>query len=38
MASAGNVTGQIYVIDQMFEWLWFKVRDTGEALFQLGEN
>ncbi|WP_028392657.1 anti-sigma factor family protein [Bacillus cihuensis] len=35
MASAGNVTGQIYVIDQMFEWLWFNIKDTGEALFQL---
>ncbi|MGE8081578.1 zf-HC2 domain-containing protein [Peribacillus loiseleuriae] len=37
MASAGNVTGQIYVIDQMFEWLWFSIKGTGKALFQLDE-
>ncbi|KMY48256.1 anti-sigma factor family protein [Peribacillus loiseleuriae] len=38
MASAGNVTGQIYVIDQMFEWLWFSIKDTGKDLFQLDED
>ena len=33
MASAGNVTGQIEEIDEMFEWLWFKMKDTAKGLF-----
>lgn len=38
LASAGKVTGQIVVIDEMFEWLWFKVKSTGKALFKGEEN
>lgn len=27
MAAAGNVTGNIEVIDQAYEWLWYKIKD-----------
>lgn len=30
MAAAGNVTGQIEEIDQAFEWLWYKIKNTGK--------
>ncbi|WP_409303810.1 zf-HC2 domain-containing protein [Peribacillus sp. SCS-155] len=26
MAAAGNVTGEIEEVDQVFEWLWFKIK------------
>ena len=32
MAKAGNVTGSIHVIDQAFEWLWYKIKDTATSL------
>lgn len=32
MAAAGNVTGQIEEIDQAFEWLWYKIKDTAAKL------
>jgi anti-sigma factor RsiW len=37
MAQAGHVTGNIYVIDEMFEWLWFNIKDAGKALVQAEE-
>ena len=27
MASTAVVTGQIEEIDEMFEWLWYKIKD-----------
>jgi anti-sigma factor RsiW len=38
LASAGNVTGEIEEIDQIFEWLWFKLKNTGKAIFQIEED
>ncbi len=32
MAAAGNVTGQIEEIDQAFEWLWYKIKNTGKFI------
>jgi hypothetical protein len=32
MSKAGNVTGSIHVIDQAFEWMWYKVKDTATSL------
>ena len=32
MAAAGNVTGQIEEIDQAFEWLWYKIKNTGKSI------
>ena len=30
MAAAGNVTGDIKEIDQIFEWMWFKIKETSK--------
>lgn len=35
LASAGSVTGDIEEIDQIFEWLWFKIKNTSKAIFQV---
>lgn len=35
MASAGNVTGDIQEVDQVFEWLWFKIKETGKEFTSL---
>lgn len=35
MASAGNVSGEIQEIDQMFEWLWYKIKEGGKNIIQL---
>lgn len=32
MAAAGNVTGQIQEINQVFEWLWFKIKHTVKSI------
>lgn len=32
MAAAGKVTGDIEEIDQAFEWLWYKIKDTGKSI------
>ncbi|RFB09681.1 anti-sigma factor [Bacillus sp. HNG] len=29
MASAGNVTGEIKEVNQMFEWLWYHIKKVG---------
>lgn len=38
LASAGSVTGDIEEIDQAFEWLWFKIKKTSKAIFQIKED
>lgn len=30
MASAGNVTGDIDEIDEVFEWIWYKMKEGGK--------
>ncbi|GIN20625.1 MAG TPA: anti-sigma factor [Bacillus bacterium] len=35
MASAGNVTGNIDEIDEMFEWIWYKMKEGGKKIGQL---
>lgn len=32
LASAGQVTGQIEEIDQLFEWLWFEIKSLIKAV------
>ncbi|MFP3514509.1 anti-sigma factor, partial [Peribacillus sp. SIMBA_075] len=32
MSKAGNVTGSSNVIDQAFEGMWYKVKDTATSL------
>ncbi|PAL10759.1 anti-sigma factor family protein [Peribacillus simplex] len=38
MSKAGNVTGSIHVIDQAFEWMWYKVKDTATSLVPTKEE
>ncbi|KAB2490069.1 anti-sigma factor family protein [Priestia endophytica] len=32
LASAGEVTGEIRELDQMFEWLWYKMKSTTDNI------
>ncbi len=34
LASAGNVTGEIIEIDQMFEWLWYNIKEVSRDVVQ----
>ena len=36
MASAGEVNGELQQVDQMFEWLWFSLKDLVKNIFSLG--
>ncbi|MGG3575393.1 anti-sigma-W factor RsiW [Bacillus gobiensis] len=36
-ASAGQVTGKITVIDEMFEWLWYKIKSIGSDMIGVFE-
>ncbi len=38
MASAGNVTGEIEEINQIFEWLWYKIKEGGREIIDLFED
>ncbi|RFU69971.1 anti-sigma factor [Peribacillus saganii] len=38
MASAGNVTGEIEEVDQLFEWLWYNIKGTGKEVLDINEN
>ncbi|QDP38928.1 anti-sigma factor family protein [Radiobacillus deserti] len=33
MASAGQVTGEIKQINQVFEWMWYHIKDFAESVF-----
>ena len=33
MASAGKVTGEIEEVNQIFEWVWFHIKETGKDVF-----
>lgn len=35
MASAGTVTGDIEEINEMFEWIWYKMKEGSEKLINL---
>ncbi|SHN29818.1 anti-sigma factor family protein [Gracilibacillus kekensis] len=34
-ASAGKVTGEIKEVDQVFNWMWYKLKDLVESVFSL---
>ncbi|MBS4179100.1 anti-sigma factor [Bacillus sp. FJAT-49731] len=38
MASAGNVTGEIEEINELFEWIWYKMKDSGKKVVNLFEE
>lgn len=33
MASTANVTGQIEVVDEAFEWLWYKIKSSAKSVW-----
>lgn len=37
-ASAGQVTGQIHEINEVFDWMWYKIKSTGKSLFDMKES
>lgn len=38
MASAGQVTGDIEEVDEIFEWLWYQIKSTFVKTFNLQNN
>ncbi len=32
MASAGQVTGQIEEINQLFDWVWYELKSAGQGV------
>jgi len=38
LAAAGEVSGEIKVIDEMFEWLWFQIKTTTKDALHLFDN
>ncbi|SFB08376.1 Transmembrane transcriptional regulator (anti-sigma factor RsiW) [Lentibacillus halodurans] len=37
MASTGEINGELYQVDQVFEWIWFHLKDLAESIFTLGQ-
>lgn len=37
-ASAGQVTGQIHEINEVFDWIWYKIKSTGKSVFGVKES
>ncbi|MFN2746335.1 MULTISPECIES: anti-sigma-W factor RsiW [unclassified Bacillus (in: firmicutes)] len=37
-ASAGQVTGQIHEVNKVFDWIWYKIKSTGKAVFGGGHS
>jgi len=35
LASAGQVTGSIHEINELFDWLWFHIKDIGKDIMKL---
>lgn len=38
LASAGHVSGEIEEVDEMFEWLWYKIKDSSKQIINLFES
>ncbi|WP_079504311.1 anti-sigma factor family protein [Mesobacillus jeotgali] len=38
MASAGNVTGEITEVNEVFEWIWYQIKKTAKSTADLFEN
>ncbi|WP_164670737.1 zf-HC2 domain-containing protein [Virgibacillus doumboii] len=36
MASVGEVNGELKQVDQIFEWIWFHLKDLFQSIFSLG--
>ncbi|GGM39253.1 anti-sigma-W factor RsiW [Paraliobacillus quinghaiensis] len=35
MASAGNISGEIEQVNQVFEWMWYHLKRIGKSVFDL---
>ncbi|WP_066059162.1 anti-sigma factor family protein [Robertmurraya korlensis] len=35
MASAGNVTGEIKVVNEVFDWIWYHIKKTSKELISV---
>lgn len=35
MASAGNITGEIEQVNQVFEWMWYHIKKVSKGVFNL---
>lgn len=35
MASAGHVTGQINEVNEVFDWIWYYIKETGKGILQV---
>lgn len=38
LASAGNVTGEIKEVDELFEWIWYHLKTTTKKTFNLNDE
>lgn len=38
MASAGKVTGEIKQINEIFDWLWYHIKETGEDVLYVFDD
>ncbi|MDN8817482.1 anti-sigma factor, partial [Staphylococcus aureus] len=34
----GQVTGQIHEINEMFDWMWYKIKSTGKSVLGMKES
>ncbi|MGY0693971.1 anti-sigma-W factor RsiW [Virgibacillus sp. FSP13] len=38
MASVGEVNGEFQQVDQVFEWIWYHLKNIVESIFSLGQS
>jgi anti-sigma factor RsiW len=38
LASAGHVTGQIQVVNEVFDWIWYQMKKTGYEVINIFDN
>ena len=38
MASAGNVTGDIKEINEVFDWIWYHIQKTGKEVLSIFDD
>lgn len=36
-ASAGEVTGELQQVNQVFEWIWYHIKEITKSVFSMGE-
>ena len=38
LASAGEVSGELEQVNQVFDWIWYTIKDMFKSIFSLGSN